>query len=154
MAKILVVNLHGMINVPRATKETLAQLGVGRRFAATVVGDDSVSKGSLALCKDYVAWAPIDPALLEAMLKSRGRVSNSKALDEKALKGMGYKTYADLADKIIKGGSRLSSVKGMKPFFGLSPPKGGFRRSSRRQFGEGGILGENPQLAEIVRRML
>jgi large subunit ribosomal protein L30 len=154
MAKILVVNLHGMIGVPRATKETLAQLGVGRRFAATVVNDDPVNKGSLALCKDYVAWAPLDPALLEALLKSRGRVSNSKALDEKALKGLGFKTHAELADKIIKGDSRLSSVSGLKPFFGLAPPKGGFKRSSRRQFREGGILGENPLLPEIVRRML
>jgi len=154
MAKILVVNLHGMIGVPRATKEALAEMGVGRRFAATVVGDDPVDRGALALCKDYVAWAPVDSALLAELLKSRGRVSNAKALDEKALKGLGVKTHAELADKIIKGDSRLSSVKGLKPFFGLSPPRGGFKRSSRRQFGEGGILGENPQLPEIVRRML
>jgi large subunit ribosomal protein L30 len=156
MGKLLVVNLHGLINVPRGTRETLVQLGIGKRFAAAVVGDDPVSKGSVHLCKDYVAWAPLDADLLAEMLRSRGRVSNSKLLDGEALKAMGYKTHADLAQAIIKGEAtdRLSSIKGLKPFFGLSPPRGGFKRSSRRQFREGGILGENPQLAEIVRRML
>jgi large subunit ribosomal protein L30 len=156
MGKLLVVNLHGLINVPGGTRDTLIQLGIGKRFAATVVGDDPVSKGSVHLCKDYVAWAPIEADLLTALLKSRGRVSNSKTLDDEALKTMGFKTYADLADAIIKGEvtDRLSSLKGLKPFFGLSPPKGGFKRSSRRQFREGGILGENPQLEGIVRRMI
>ena len=152
MGKLLVVNLHGLINVPTATRATLIQLGIGRRFAATVVGDDEVSKGAVKLCKDYVAWTPLEPGLLADLLKARGRVSNTKALDDEALKALGFKTHADLAKAIMEGG-RLSS-KGLKPFFGLSPPKGGFRRSSRRQFREGGILGENPQLGEIVRRMI
>ncbi len=156
MGKLLVVNLHGLINVPRGTRETLIQLGIGKRFAAAVVGDDPVSKGSVHLCKDYVAWAPVEADLLAEILKSRGKVSNSKTLDDEALKAMGFKTHADLAQAIIKGEAtdRLSSFKGLKPFFGLSPPRGGFKRSSRRQFREGGILGDNPQLAEIVRRML
>jgi large subunit ribosomal protein L30 len=156
LGKLLVVNLHGQINVPRGTRETLVQLGLGKRFSAAIVGDDPVSKGSVHLCKDYVAWAPIDEELLTAILKSKGKVSNSKVLDEEALKAMGFKTHAELAQAIItaEDTDRLSSIKGMKPFFGLSPPKGGFRRSSRRQFREGGILGENPQLAEIVRRMI
>ena len=147
MGKLLVVNLHGLINVPRGTRETLIQLGIGKRFAAAVVGDDPISKGEVHLCKDYVAWAPLDAELLTSLLQSRGRVSSSKTLDEEQLKAMGYKTYADLAQAIIKGetSSTLSAVKGLKPFFGLSPPRGGFKRSSRRQFREGGILGENPQ---------
>ncbi len=156
MGKLLVVNLHGQINVPRATRETLIQLGLGKRFSATVVGDDPVSKGAVHRCKDYVAWAPIDEELLTAILRSKGKVSNSKALDDQALKAMGFRTHEDLAKAIIKAEdtNRLSSIKGMKPFIGLSPPKGGFKRSSRRQFREGGILGENPQLPEIVKRMI
>ena len=68
---------------------------------------------------------------------------------------MGYKDHSDLASKIIKGrfaASRRS--QGLKPYFGLSPPRGGFKRSSRRQFREGGILGENPTLPDMVRRMM
>jgi large subunit ribosomal protein L30 len=156
LGKLLIVNLHGLINVPRGTRETLIQLGIGKRFAAAVVGDDPVSKGSVRLCKDYIAWVPLDSDLLTSLLQSRGRVSNSKTLDDEALKAMGFKTYEDLAQAIMKGetSDTLSSIKGLKPFFGLSPPRGGFKRSSRRQFREGGILGENPMLADIIRRMI
>ena len=156
MGKLLVVNLHGQINVPRAARETLVQLGLGLRFSATVVSDDPVSKGSVKRCKDYVAWSPIDAELLAEILRSKGRVSNSKVLDDGALKAMGFKTHTELAKAIINGDDSglMSSVKGMKPFFGLSPPRGGFKRSSRRQYREGGILGENPQLPSIVRRMI
>jgi large subunit ribosomal protein L30 len=67
---------------------------------------------------------------------------------------MGYKDHFDLATKMIRDGSTLSSIAGLKPYMGLSPPRGGFKRSSRRQFKEGGILGENPTLPDIVRRMM
>jgi large subunit ribosomal protein L30 len=156
LGKLLVVNLHGQINVPRATRETLVQLGLGKRFAATVVGDDPISKGSVKLCKDYVAWAPMEAGLLTDMLKSKGKISNSKPLDDEALKALGFKTHAELAKAIMESKSPgcMSEVKGMKHFIGLSPPKGGFKRSSRRQFREGGILGDNPKLPDIVRRMI
>jgi large subunit ribosomal protein L30 len=155
MGKLLVVNLHGLINVPTGTRTTLTQLGIGRRFSATVVGDDDVSKGAVHLCKDYVAWSAIDADLLTALLKARGRVSNSRSLDDQALQALGFKSHADLAQAIMRDGtpSRMAS-KGLRPFFGLSPPKGGFKRSSRRQFREGGILGDNPQLGDLVRRMI
>jgi large subunit ribosomal protein L30 len=35
----------------------------------------------------------------------------------------------------------------------LNSPRGGFRRSIRRQYGQGGILGPNPELLELVRKM-
>ena len=67
---------------------------------------------------------------------------------------MGYKDHSDLASKMIKDGSTLSAIPGLKPYLGLSPPRGGFKRSSRRQFKEGGILGENPTLPDLIRRMM
>jgi large subunit ribosomal protein L30 len=154
MGNLLAVNLHGLINTPTPVRTTLVELGIGRRFAATIVRDDPTTLGALRLCKDYVAWSPVDGALLQSLLEQRGRVSATKKLDASALKELGYKDYAELASKMLAEGMTLSSVTGVKPFFGLSPPKGGLKRSSRRQFREGGVLGENPKLPEIVRRMI
>jgi large subunit ribosomal protein L30 len=154
MTNLLVVNLHGLINTPSWVRTTLIELGIGKRFAATVVRDDPSTMGALKLCKDYVAWCPAEEALLSSLLEVRGRVSAVKRLDLPALKALGYKDHADLASKMLKQEWALSSISGVKPFFGLSPPKGGFRRSSRRQFREGGILGENPKLPDIVRSMI
>ena len=154
MTSILAINLHGLINTPGPVRTTLVELGIGKRFAATIVRDEASTLGALKLCKDYVAWCPVDESLLSSLLEQRGRVSSTKRLDGPALKQLGYRDHGDLASKMLKQGLTLSSIQGIKPFFGLSPPKGGLKRSSRRQFREGGVLGENPKLPDIVRRMI
>lgn len=154
MTSLLVVNLHGLINTPAAARQTLIELGIGRRFAATIVRDDPPTKGALKLCKEYVAWCPVDEGLLGSLLKTRGRVSTAKPIDATTLKALGVNTPEELASTMLEKGWTLSALSGVKPFFGLSPPRGGFKRSTRRQFGQGGVLGENPKLPDIVRRML
>jgi len=154
LALLLVLNLHGAINSSGPVREALEELKVVRRFSASVVPGDASTLGTLKLCKDRVAWAPIDADLLATLLKKRGMVSATKALDSASLKKMGYKSYEDLAAKMVKGDIRLSAVEGLRPFFRLAPPRGGFKRSMRRAFSEEGLLGSNPKLSELVRRML
>lgn len=154
MGLILVVNLHGAINSSSGVRKALTELWVAKKFSASVVTDDAPTVGMLKLCKDYVAWTPVDEALLTDLLKKRGMVSTTKILDQAALKQMGYKKPEELSAKMLKDQVRLSAVGGMLPFFRLAPPRGGFRRSLRRQYTEKGLLGNNPKLEEIVRRML
>jgi large subunit ribosomal protein L30 len=154
MALLLVLNIHGAINSSTPVRKALEELKVVRKFTASVVSDDASTMGMLKLCKDRVAWAPIDAELLGTLLKKRGMVSTTKELDADALKKMGFKKPEDLADKMLEKGVRLSAVEGIKPFFRLAPPRGGFKQSMRRQSTEKGLLGSNPKLAELVRRML
>ena len=57
--------------------------------------------------------------------------------------------------KIIeKGDFTLKKLNNLKPHISFPPPKGGFKRSTRRLYTQGGILGENPDLTNIVERML
>ena len=154
MALLLVLNLHGAINSSGPVRRALEELKVVRRFSASVVPGDSSTLGMLRLCKDHVAWSPIDTDLLATLLKKRGMVSVTKVLDSASLKKMGYKDHEDLAAKMVKEEMRLSAVEGLRPVFRLAPPRGGFKRSIRRAFSEKGLLGNNPQLSELVRRML
>lgn len=154
MGLILVVNVHGSINSSAPVRKALNELWVVRKFSASVVTDDPPTVGMLRLCKDYVAWTPVDEGLLGELLKKRGMVSSARPLDQGALKSLGVKGPEELAAKMVKDQLRLSAVPGVLPFFRLAPPKGGFKRSMRRQFTEKGILGRNPKLGEIVGRML
>jgi large subunit ribosomal protein L30 len=154
MGLLLVVNVHGAINSSSAVREALGQLKVIRKFSASVVGDDPPTLGMLKLCKDYVAWSPVDAPLLTELLEKKGMASTTRPLDAAALKKMGYKKPGDIAQKMIKEEIRMSAVEGLVPYFRLPPPKGGFKRSLRRQYTEKGTLGANPNLQEIIRRML
>ena len=154
MALLLVLNLHGAINSPGPIRKALAEMKVIRRYTASVVTDDPTTVGMLRLCKDYLAWAKVDEPLLSSLLKKRGMVSETRSLDDASLKAMGFKKHDELAAMMLKEGKRLSAVDGVRPFFKLAPPKGGFKRSMRRQYSERGILGNNPKLGEIVERMV
>jgi large subunit ribosomal protein L30 len=151
---ILVVNLHGAINSSAPVRKALNELWVAKKFSASVVPDDAPTVGMLKLCKDYVAWTGVEEGLLTDLLKKRGKVSTNRSLDASSLKELGYKKHEDLAAKMMKEGVRLSAVKGLLPYFRLAPPRGGFRASLRRQSTEKGLLGSNPKLEEIVRRMI
>lgn len=154
MGLFLVVNLHGMINVPHAAQKAMTELKVERRFSASLVKVDPTSVGMLNLCKDYLAWTAADKELLTSLLKARGKVSERRRLGETELKKLGFKKYEDLAAKLIEGELKLSAFEGLRPFFKLSPPRGGFKVSTRRHAGEHGVLGSNPKLADIVKRMM
>jgi len=154
MGLILVLNLHGAINSSDPVRKALGELKVIRKFSASVVGDDPATAGMLKLCKNYVAWTKADPELLTHLLKKRGMLSETKQLDAASLKKLGFKSHVDLASKMIKGSLRLSAISGVRPYFRLAPPRGGFKSSLRRQYSEKGTLGDNPNLGELVRRMV
>ena len=154
MGLLLVVNLHGQINSSSPVRKALNELWVAKKFSASVVTDDAPTVGMLRLCKDYVAWCPVEGALLTDLLRKRGMVSGTKPLDGAALKELGYKSHEELASKMEKEQLRLSAVGGVLPYFRLAPPKGGFKLSMRRQATERGVLGNNPKLDAIVRRMV
>ncbi|HUI24404.1 MAG TPA: hypothetical protein VLY82_08485 [Nitrososphaerales archaeon] len=154
MGLILVVNLHGQINSSAPVRKALNELWVAKKFSASVVTDDEPTVGMLRLCKDYVAWCPLDEELLTSLLKKRGMVSAARILDEATLKELGYGKHEDLAAKMMKDQMRLSAVDGVLPYFRLAPPRGGFKLSLRRQATERGLLGSNPKLDAIVRRMM
>jgi large subunit ribosomal protein L30 len=48
----------------------------------------------------------------------------------------------------------MSKLGSIKPWFALSPPRGGFKRKTKTQFSQEGVLGEDGGLVEIVKRML
>ena len=60
----------------------------------------------------------------------------------------------ELASDIAKDKVRLSNVQEVKPWFALNPPRGGFKRKTKTQFHQKGILGEDSELADIIKRMM
>lgn len=152
---LLVVNMRGIVNTRTPVRTTLEQLSIARRFNATIVPDNEVYRGMLNLSKDHVAWCKIESGLAEKLLKTRSEKSSGVKFSEEALKHRNeFRSYSDLASGLESGKAKLSELRDMRPFFRLKPPKGGFRKSTRRQFRDGGILGKNEELPKLVEKML
>ena len=129
-----------------------------RTFQARLLPKTPSTLGMLRRVKNLVAWGEIDPNTLEALLEKRSEREGSANIDENFVKTfLGKESFADLAKSIIAGEMEVKDLwrAGLKPRFRLHPPKGGFKRSTRRDFHDGGELGyRGGEINSLVRRMI
>lgn len=155
MAKAyLVVRMKGQINVPHWAKNTLNLLKLEKKFRATIIPAKDNTNGMLDAVKHYVSWQEANLDITKELLNKKGRKSGYKKITDEDIAKLGFKTIDDLATSISEGKVSMNKIKPIKPWFALSPPKHGFKRSTRKTYGEGGVLGQNKELAELVRSMM
>lgn len=155
MAKAyLVVRMGGQINVPHWAKATLNLLKLEKKFRATIIPSKENTLGMLNRVKHYVSWQEVNLDITKELLNKKGRKSGYKKITNDDVTKLGFKTIDDLASAVTEGKTSLNSIQPIKPWFALAPPKRGFKRSTRKTYGEGGILGQNQDLIELVRSMI
>ncbi len=150
----LVVRMKGTINVPHWARTTLNLLHLDKRFRATIIPERDNTKGVLDKIKHYVSWQEIDITTAKELLEKRARKEGYRKLTPEDLTKLGFKSTDDLAKSIVEGSIALSKLKPLKPWFALSPPRHGFKRSTKKMYGEGGILGSHKTLLTQVRLMM
>jgi large subunit ribosomal protein L30 len=143
-----------MVNIARTVKDTMMSLNLEKRFRATIVPDTPSYRGMLQKAKDHLSWCEASPQLIKNILEKRGRKDGWKPLLQEDLKKLGFSDLESLAKDLSESKVTLMKLDGVKPSFALHPPRGGFKKSIRRNYGQGGILGANPELPLIVDKML
>lgn len=151
---LLVVNMRGTINISSRVKQTLNEFHLTGRFRSALIPDNAVNQGMLRVVKDRVSWCKIGQEDIAKLLQSRAKKEGSRNLTSDDFRQLGYPDIMELAKAIEEGKISLQESSSIRPFFTLNSPKGGFKRSIRRLYAQGGILGENPDLPKLVRSML
>ncbi|MBM2851842.1 MAG: ribosomal protein [Candidatus Nitrosotenuis sp.] len=155
MAKAyLVVRMSGQINVPHWAKTTLELLKLDKKFRATIIPAKDNTLGMLDKVKHYISYQEASLDITKELLNKKGRKEGYKKITNEDMEKLGFKTIDDLAVSLNEGTIALNKVKPLKPWFALAPPRRGFKRSTRKTYGEGGILGKNKDLIELVRKMI
>ena len=88
------------------------------------------------------------------MLDKKGRKAGYKKITTDDLPKIGFKTIDELASSLTEGKASLSKLSPLKPWFALAPPRQGFKRSTKKLYGQKGVLGYNKELTTLVRRMV
>ena len=153
---LLVVRLRGTVNVPYWAVTTLKNLYLNKRFSATLVPETSDYLGMLRKISPWVAWSKADREIVKTLIENRAK---NKNLESDSVRKTGkskedYKDIDELVDVLVNDKIKFSEQNNVKPWFSLNPPKGGFKRSTKRQFSDGGTLGNNKDLLEIVKKMI
>lgn len=149
----LVVRIRGTVNIPHWANNTLDNLNLDKRFRATVIPENPESLGMLRKVKEMVAWTSADSTIIKELLEKRGKKTGFKPITNSDLPE-GYNTMEELASAIADNRITLSKIRSIKPWFALNSPRGGFKRKTKTQYSQDGILGEDKGLADIVKRML
>ena len=149
----MVVRMRGSVNIPYWADTTLESLNLVKKFRATIVPETAEYTGMLNKIRQLVAWYRVDNETIKDLLDKKGRRSASQPLKESNLPN----DYADLdklASDIASDAVMFPKIKGIKPWFALSPPRGGFKKSTKKQAAQNGILGENKLLLDLVKKMM
>jgi large subunit ribosomal protein L30 len=171
----LVVRMKGTVNVPQWANLTLENLHLNKKFRATIIPENNQTLGMLRKVKELVSWTSIDKEFIKEFIEKKGRLiesnlgtktatgggkvnninnDDSKSSDEgENKKSLSY-DFEKIATDISQNQTYLSKITGIKPWFALNPPRGGFKKKSKRSFSQDGILGENKELVSLVRRMM
>ena len=149
----LVVRMRGTVNVPHWAKTTLNLLHLERKFRATIIPDRENTEGMLDKIKHYVSWQEVDTTTIKELLEKKARKEGYKKITTEDIVKLGFKSSDDLAKSLAEGTASLSKLKPLKPWFALSPPRHGFKRNTKKMYGEGGILGNHKELLVQVRNM-
>jgi large subunit ribosomal protein L30 len=149
----LVVRIRGTVNIPHWANNTLDNLNLGKRFRATLIPENQESLGMLRKVKEMVAWTSADATIIKELLEKRGKKTGFKPITNSDLPKE-YNTIEELAYAIADNKIALSKIRSIKPWFALNSPRGGFKRKTKTQYSQDGILGEDKGLTDIVKRML
>jgi len=129
---IVVIRIAGKVGIERAKARTLETLGLKKKYSCVLIPEDEVPR--LNTVKDKVTFGKIDEETLNELLLKR-------------------------AKKDIKNEKELAEIKKSEKFckeigtMALHPPRRGFRKSTKLVF-PAGILGNNPKINELIKRML
>lgn len=116
-----------------------------------------VSSSRLVTTATATDTVPSTTATTNDAIGDNGK-SNNSGKENTGGNGDSHKSQKIDLDKVASAISQnqlyLSKIPGIKPWFALSPPKGGFRKKSKRSYSQNGVLGENKELVSLVKRMI
>ncbi len=154
-----VVRIRGRVDIKPDIRHTLDMLHLKRKFWATVVPLTPSYRGMLHKVKDYTTYGEIDRETLIQLLKARGELTTGGRLTdgwlEEHREETGFSSVEELVNAVMEGEVKLHKLKWLKPYFRLHPPKGGFKKTTKRAWNDGGELGyRGKEINRLLRRMI
>ncbi len=155
MAKaILVVRIKGQADCPYWATTTMTLLKLDKKYRATILPAKDTTLGMLKKVQHYVSWVELDTDLAKELIEKKARKAGYKKITADDLKELGFASSDELATALAEDKATLSKLKPLKPCFALAPPRHGFKRSTKKLYGQKGVLGKNKELGAIVRNMI
>jgi large subunit ribosomal protein L30 len=150
----LVVRIKGQADCPYWATTTMTLLKLDKKYRATILPAKDNTLGMLNKVKHYVTWIKLDASLAKELIDKKARKDGYQKITAADLKELGFASTEALGSALAEGKATLSKLKPLKPWFALAPPRHGFKRSTKKLYGQKGVLGQNEDLGTLVRNMM
>jgi large subunit ribosomal protein L30 len=154
MLQLVVIRVSGTVNIRYDVKKTLELLKLRRRYSATIVPKNNYYLGMLNRAKDHISWGELNFDVTKMLIQKRGKTIYGKSVDDSTAKEEGFKSLDEMVNGVVEGSVQLNKLKTVKQYFNLAPPRGGFKRSTKKPYKVGGVLGENKGILSLISRMV
>lgn len=153
---IAVVRIRGKVGVRETIARTFKMLNLHKKNWCVVVPGTPEMIGMVQKVKDYCTFGEIDNATFAKLIEQRGRLPSNKPLTPQYLDKAMKVTFDGLAMMIADNKTKLKDIPGVKPYFKLKPPVGGFeRRGVRYPYSSGGAAGyRGREISKLILKML
>ena len=137
---IIAIRISGLVEMPPSEKETLFRMRLRKKYTAVLLKETDETMQLIQHVRNFIAYGKLNQATFEELISKRAKPLGNNKIKIDAKK---------IIETIEKSGIENA---GIKPFFGLHPPRRGI--NSKRHFPRG-VLGDNGEkINDLVRRML
>jgi len=151
---LLAIRIRGGVNASVEVEDTLKMLRMEKNNAATLLDDRPEYFGMLQKAKDRITWGEPTAETIRLLLEKRGRTTGDRRINDETLKSLGFEGLDAVALDLYSCKLAFDKLDGVKPFFRLHPPSGGFKRTVKRPWGARGELGyRGKAINELAKRM-
>lgn len=157
MVKLLaIIRVRGTSGLHPDAKITLSLLRLHKPNHMVIMEDTQSIQGMLKKVSNWVTWGELSNDTLSLVLRKRGYLSGDERLtDEYVRKYTKYASIDDLARAIIRNEIKLKEIPKLKPVFRLHPPSGGYKKSIKKHYRDGGELGYRGEaINSLIKRMI
>jgi large subunit ribosomal protein L30 len=153
---VAVIRVRGDVGLSADIRKTMQLLRLYRKNYCVVVPNTPSFSAMIFKIKDLATFGEISPETLLKLLKVRGRLAGNKLLTEDYLKTKLKIDVQTFCSEFSNFKKTFKDVPGLKSFFRLKPPTGGFERKGiRHGYAEGGALGyRGKNINKLIERML
>ncbi|MEK9635121.1 MAG: 50S ribosomal protein L30 [Candidatus Woesearchaeota archaeon] len=153
---IAVLRVRGEVGIKPQIKTTLDLMKLHRKHRLILLSNTPSNKGMIDKVKDYCTFGEVDQSTISELLSKRGRLPGNNQLTEDYTKEKTKLSIKEFSENLMSGKSSLKDIEGLKKYFKLHPPVGGFERMGiKKPFTRGGVLGyRGKEMNKLVLKMI
>lgn len=154
--RIAVIRIRGEANVKKQIKDTFKMLRLYKKNTCVIVPATKEYVGMIEKIKDSITWGEINTETLRLLLEKRGRLPNKEILTNQYIKEKAKMEIDEFVKQFLEMKKELKDIPGLKQFFKLTPPRGGFERKGVKiEYSLGGALGyRKDTINDLIKRMI